>query len=61
MGILFSLVKMVADEVCLIIRQCRPMTNRPIIDRGLEGKGISVGIVLSENFISGGVNKMLKF
>ena len=62
MRVPLGLVEMVADEVCLVIcHQGLPVTNRPgVIDLGLEGKGILVGVVLGEEFVRRGVEEILK-
>ncbi len=54
------LLKLVMDEVCLIIHQRCSVTERPVIDLSLEGKGVLVGILLDEECITGGLKEMLQ-
>jgi hypothetical protein len=51
MRVPLGLGKMVADEVYLIICQGLLVTKCPVIDLGLEGKGILVGVMLGEEFV----------
>ncbi len=54
------MIEMVADEVCLIIRQSLPVPNCPIIYVGFKVKGILVGISLGEEFVRGSIKEMVK-
>jgi hypothetical protein len=60
MRVSLGLGKMVADEVCLLICQGLPVMKCPVIDLGLEGKGILVGVVVGEEFVRPGVQEMLR-
>jgi hypothetical protein len=60
MGVLLCLLKVVMDEVCLIIHQRCSVAEHPDIYLSLEDKGVLVGILLGEECISRGVKEMLQ-
>ena len=51
MGDQLRLVKMMADEVRLVVRQSFPVSDGPIVYLRLEGSSILVGVSFGEEFV----------